>query len=81
MLQKQSVAGLYKGDVMCNCDSVRITEPWCRIEGDMWCVQLMWTKCDVTDGADVKMRGPLSDNIDGNSNSNSSSCCYCCLGA
>lgn len=44
MLQKQSVAGLYKGDVMCKCDSVRIPEPWCRIEGNMWCIQLMWTK-------------------------------------
>lgn len=58
MLQKQSVAGLYKGDVMCKCDSVRIPEPWCHIEGDMWCIQLMWTKYDVTDGADVKCMAP-----------------------
>lgn len=40
---------LYEGDVMCECDSLWNLKPQCHIEGNMSCINLGWTKCDVTD--------------------------------
>lgn len=45
---------LYEGDVMRLCDSVRILQLWCHIEGNIRCINLDWAKYDVTDGLGVK---------------------------
>lgn len=51
---RQGQLHLCEDDVMCKCDSLWILEPWCHIEGNVRCINLGWTKYDVTGGLGVK---------------------------
>lgn len=41
-------SAVYRGDVMCYCDSGWILQPWCHTEGTIRCINSGWKKYDVT---------------------------------